>query len=524
MKKSIVLDCTLRDGGYCNKWKFGFQNTKRIITSLIQSGIEIIECGFLNENINHERGMTQFNFLDEIEEVLPDKSENISFVCMINYGAYNISKLPEASTSILDGIRIAFHKKDMKEALRTCRLIKEKGYKVFVQPMLSMKYTDAEFIDLIMACNDFTPYAFYIVDSFGTMKNKDLTRLFYLTENNLKSDIMLGFHSHNNMQLAYANAQELLKFDTVHKIIVDSSIMGMGRGAGNLNTELFLEYLNESYGHNYNLSPLLGVIDEVLNNFYSENYWGYSLPNYLSASYNAHPNYAFFFDDKKTLTVGAMNDLFCMMDEDKKEEFDKNYAETLYLNYMSQDRNEINAYDLLKAQFAERKVLLVAPGKSVVTEKKKVLEFVSKYKPIIICINYDCSYLQADYIFVSNLRRFQELDVNGDKNYIFTSNIHDSVGLKVNYSDLLNDIEYVKDNAGMMAIKLLSKVGIKTLYIAGIDGYSYYMNDNFVEKEMSINVDENYVNNINYGMKKCICELKKIIGINFITTSKLDYI
>ena len=72
-----------------------------------------------------------------------------------------------------------------------------------------MNYSDDEFLSLIRAVNTFEPYAFYIVDSFGMMKEKDVTRLFYMVEHNLKDTIWIGFHSHNNLQLAYSNALQL---------------------------------------------------------------------------------------------------------------------------------------------------------------------------------------------------------------------------------------------------------------------------------------------------------------------------
>ena len=80
----------------------------------------------------------------------------------------------------------------------------------------------------------------------------------------------------------------------------------MGRGAGNLNTELFVQYLNDNADGNYDIKPLLSIIDEILNAFYQRNYWGYSLPNYLSAAHNAHPNYAGYLDDKKTLGIRVL--------------------------------------------------------------------------------------------------------------------------------------------------------------------------------------------------------------------------
>ena len=51
MGRIQVLDCTLRDGGYCNQWKFGYENAKKIISSLVNAGVEIIECGFKTRGI-----------------------------------------------------------------------------------------------------------------------------------------------------------------------------------------------------------------------------------------------------------------------------------------------------------------------------------------------------------------------------------------------------------------------------------------------------------------------------------------
>ena len=175
----------------------------------------------------------------------------------------------------------------------------------------------------------------YIVDSFGEMKKSDLTRLYYLVEHNLKESIKIGFHSHNNIQLAYSNAQTLVDMHTNRELIIDSSVYGMGRGAGNLNTELFVEYLNENNGANYDLKPLLTIIDEILNDFYQRNYWGYSLPNYISATHHAHPNYASYLDDKKTLTVENMNEIFDLIEDDKRVSFDKDYIEDLYIRFMT---------------------------------------------------------------------------------------------------------------------------------------------------------------------------------------------
>lgn len=336
MQQLEVLDCTLRDGGYCNGWQFGFSNIKKIIRSLLDANIDIIECGFITNRIEYELDSTKFTELEQIAEVIPSDRRHKIFVAMVNYGEYLIEDIPKHNSNSVDGIRVAFHKKHFREALTFCKKVQEKGYKLFIQAMVSLSYSDRDFLELIDLANDVQPYAFYIVDSFGTMKGRELLRLFYITDHNLNPQIRIGFHSHNNMQLAYSNAQTLLSLKTNRSLILDSSLYGMGRGAGNLNTELFVEYLNENMNGNYSVQPLLVIIDEILNAFYTRNFWGYSLPNYISALHNAHPNYAKYLDDKNTLSIKSMNEIFDMMSEDKKAEYDKAYIEELYQKYIAQ--------------------------------------------------------------------------------------------------------------------------------------------------------------------------------------------
>lgn len=165
MNSVHVLDCTLRDGGYCNQWQFGFENTKKITGGLVESGIDIIECGFLTNKVTYDQNITKFNTLEQIASVIPQNRKGHLFVVMMNYGEYNLDDLPTYDGTSIDGIRVAFHKKNLKEALDVCKGIKEKGYKVFIQAMVSLCYTDEEFLNLIRSVNEIEPYAFYIVDS-----------------------------------------------------------------------------------------------------------------------------------------------------------------------------------------------------------------------------------------------------------------------------------------------------------------------------------------------------------------------
>ncbi len=516
-----VLDCTLRDGGYCNQWKFGFENTKKIAKSLVDANVDIIECGFLTNKVTYNPEITKFTNLEELVAVIPTNRKNRLFVAMMNYGEYAVDDLPEYDGRSIDGIRVAFHKKNLKEALEVCRGIKAKGYKVFVQAMVSLSYSDEEFLALIQAMNDIEPYAFFIVDSFGMMKKKNLIRLFYMVENNLKDGIWIGFHSHNNMQLAYSNAQSLVDAQTNRNLIIDSSIYGMGRGAGNLNTELFVEYLNENIDGKYNLKPLLNVIDEILNDFYQKNYWGYSLPNYISAIHWAHPNYAGYLSEKNTLTVEAMDEIFSMMPQDKRFEFDKDYIEQLYVKYMATGEAQESHKSDLKEKLKDKRMILIAPGKSSGKEKDKIADFAAQDDVVSISVNFDYPECDTDFIFVSNLRRFRELPVEMFGKCIITSNIPaDNVYLQTNYFDLLLPIEAVQDNAGLMAIKFFMGLGVKEIYLAGFDGYSHDVKQNYALPQMELVTKNAVIDAMNDGMTAMLRDFQKDIRIVWLTEPK----
>lgn len=521
MNRVQVLDCTLRDGGYCNQWRFGFENAKKITKSLVDAGIDIVECGFITNRIDYDLDVTKYTDVNQITKIIPHNRNNKLFVALMNYGEYNIDDLSVYDGSSIDGIRVAYHKKNRYEALELCKKIKEKGYLVFLQPMVSISYSDEEFLEMINIVNEIEPYALYIVDSFGEMRKNDLTRLYYLVEHNLKQNIKIGFHSHNNMQLAYSNAETLVDMRTNRELIIDSSVYGMGRGAGNLNTELFVEYLNLNNSGNYELKPLLIIIDEILNGFYQKNYWGYSLPNYISASHHTHPNYAGFLDDKKTLTVENMNAIFDLMDDDKRVSFDKKYIEELYLRFMASGKVHEEHKIELKNFLAGKTILLIAAGRSSVEEKQKIMEFSKKDDVVTISINYDYKEVNTSFIFLGNLRRYRELANEARSRCIVTSNIPaDGVYLQTKYSDLLDEDETVKDNTGMMAIKFFSEFNIKAIYLAGFDGYAYDSKENFGDDKMAVVMKNAVIDAINESMKKTLTKYSKNIEIHFLTTPK----
>lgn len=308
-----ILDCTLRDGGYINNWSFGNENIKYICYKLAQANIDFIEVGYLNSNATDDENKTKINKINiEKSDIITPK------LMMINYGDYNVDELPEYNEQIdIQGIRLAFHKKNMNEALAECKKIKKKGYKLFIQPMLSISYNKNEFSTLIEYVNEIEPYAFYIVDSFGSMEYKEIEKYTNIIKENLKRNISVGFHSHNNLQMAVSNTDYFISLlSNDFNIIIDSSVYGMGRGAGNLPTELCIQHIVNQ--KKYDIEPILDIIEKVLMAIKQEYPWGYAIEYYISARHKCHPNYAKYLVDKKTININDIEKIIKMIPEEKK--------------------------------------------------------------------------------------------------------------------------------------------------------------------------------------------------------------
>lgn len=522
MGRIRVLDCTLRDGGYINDWGFGKDSIDIILDSLDKSRIDIVEVGFLSNKIQKDVNLSKFTSVEDISNLIGDKTRHNIKVCMINYGEYELDDIPNAANVNLDGIRVAFHKKDMNEAIPFGDALIQKGYKVFMQPMVAANYSDEEYLDLIKKSNKIDPYAFYVVDSFGVMKQNDVIRYFYMADYNLKKSIYIGFHSHNNLQLSYSNAQALISTNSTRELIVDSSIHGMGRGAGNLNTELFIDYLNSLNMGDYEVEPLLEAIDYVIKPIYSKKPWGYSLPHYLSAINNCHPNYATYLDDLSTLTVKDISKLLSRMDSNKKNNFEKSYIKELYVKYQEENKELKDDVEKLKSIFEGKEIVLIAPGKTVRSENEKVLDFIGRTKPVVIGVNFQPDNIPVDFLFFSNKRRYDQAVLNSEEGIICTSNIiEDSIDhFVVNYHKLLNSIGAVEDNAGLMLLSLLQKFNVAKIYLAGFDGYSLdkSLEESFAKKEFSTAQTMDRLERINLGMNYMINEYSKKMKISFLTT------
>lgn len=525
MNNLKVLDVTLRDGGCVNDFNFGQSYMEKILAAQEASGVDIIELGYIDEKKGSSYGRTQYINEKVISQcVLKHKKSGVTYVAMMDYGKFNIDNIGPYTEDGIDGIRMAFHKKNCHDMIPLGRKLINKGYKFYIQPMITLRYSDAELLDLIDIVNKELPDAsgFYIVDSFGEMRPNDMSRILNLVDHNLISTMALGFHSHNNLQLSYSNAMAMLQFPTTRDIMIDCSIMGMGKGAGNLNTELLLEHLNLFYGKNYNISPLLEVIDKVINQLHDEFYWGYAPEYYLSSANHCTPSYASHFYNKHMLPIDQVGELLGLIDEEKKISFDKNYAEELYRKYNeSKAVDDTAVVEELKKEFAGKSVLLVAPGKSVGKTIDKIKKLSAQNNIITIGLNSTLE-INFDYLLTTRADIYEQAVIEG-KSVIVPSSVSKGGrgAVKVlNYANWIEVDDRTHDSSSVIALKLLQECGVEEIMLAGFDGFSVNINDNYYDPNMRHPVNAEQAERRNKYYKGLIKKISDSgIIIKFITPS-----
>lgn len=521
MQKIKLLDCTLRDGGYVNNWEFGNQVMQKVVKKVLNAGADVIELGYLSTKNSGNIDVARFSSeCDARRLYVPSKRDSQDYAVMVNLGEFPIENMPVAQDDS-PIIRVAFHKKNLNEAFDYFAGLEKLGYRYFIQPMGVLNYNDEEFVQLVGRANCTNAEAFYIVDSFGVIEMKDFRRLIFIADCNLHEKMTLGYHAHNNLQQAYSNAKYMVEQNLEHNLIIDASVFGMGRGAGNLNIELFAAYLNQNHQKNYNIEPILEIFDECLKPIFASHFWGYSLPFYLSSIHNCHPNYASFFSEKNTLSVKSMHELLGMISDEDRISFSKEKAAKYYADYQKNYVDDGFAVEKLSRELAGKCVLILAPGNTLVSRQKEIELFIQKNNPVVIGVSDVFDAYAYDYLFVSNEKRFVEAEFTNVRNLIVTSNIRNrkNDSCCVNYSSYLSDVELVADNSTLMLLNLLIATGVEQVAVAGFDGFSTNPEKNYFKKNLSMGSSSDFKMIRNREVTKALRRLSEKIKLDFITPS-----
>ena len=529
-----ILDCTLRDGSYIVEGNFGGKAISGIIKRLQDAKIDIIECGWL-KNPEYKNGSTYYHVPSDIEQYLmAEKNPDITYVAMIDYNRYDILRLPEYDGKSIDAIRVVFPKDKVNEGLALAEPIFNKGYKVFFQASNTSGYTDKEIISLIEKVNIIEPEAISIVDTFGSMYFDELKHIIGLFVHNLKKTIKIGLHSHNNLQLSFANAIEFtnILMNCGRDIIIDSSLCGMGRGAGNACTELVASFLNRKYCRDYDIDIILDTIDIYMSRFMNNYEWGYSIPYYISWTYCAHVNNIAYLLRQHKTRAKDMKNIIERLTYEKRITYDYDNLDRVYLDYQSKEIDDMEIKNKLKEELSGKSITLILPGKSVKEKINLVREHILQEKTVVIGVNSVIRGYSYDYVFFSNTIRYdyavEQKLVKFPTKLVLTSNIlqnQDTNVYIVNYNSLIYRGWKLYEVSVMMLLKLLVQMKPGKISIAGWDGYDSG-DINYSDLNMEVNLASGEMESFNKDLKEMIDDFRERLDdsfeIEFITPSRFD--
>lgn len=512
----MLLDCTLRDGGYVNNWRFGYEGARSIIKYLTKANIDVVEVGFLRNVNGYDPDVTVCNFIEELNNLLPEDNCNTMYSAMVMISNYDINKISPYSGKGIEMIRITAHDYDIEAGMFFAREVKAKGYKLSINPINIMGYSDARILWILEQVNQIQPFQFSIVDTFGSMERRDLDRILSLVDNNLDKNIRIALHLHENMSISCSLAQTFIDKHLNRPVAVDGSLMGMGRIPGNLPIELVADYCNAYTGKSYDIDYLMDAIQDYIAPIKGEAKWGYTPAYFLSARFNLHRNYAEHYLKKGDLTHKDINHILSQVDLSKKTTFDVAYADGLYEDYMNNQIDDAKDWEKLKMELKGKDVLLIAPGASIKEYGDEITEYIKKHELCVIGINFVSTDFNMNYSFFSNNKRFAQIEKSKIK-IIVTSNLDGKMAdFRINYNHVSGAFNQ-GCNSFIMCLKLLKNIGVENIFAAGADGYKEDGNNYYCTDMKSTTV---HGNKFNLAVIDAIRALD--VKVNFITPSEYD--
>lgn len=335
-----ITDCTIRDGGYLFQKNTNPEFIKGVMKGLAEAGIDFVETGFLQTNVTGETLV--YKDSADVRKYLPEDRKTTQFLGFCDNSRYSLENLDDYDGKSFQWLRISFAQHEIDDSIAFCAGAKRKGYLVQFNPMDSISYTDEARAELIKKVNRVKPASFSIVDTFGAMDMMDLVHIFKQVDGLLDKKIKIGLHSHDNLGLSCALAERMIELaeETGRDIIVDGSLFGMGRGAGNAKTELLADYINKHCGGHYNLQKLLGTIDKYITPVLKDVHWGYDLPMYVCGTKHSHVDNVYHLEKTYGCTANEMFDIIDALLPQQRTRYGTVYSKTdfsqldkMYENY-----------------------------------------------------------------------------------------------------------------------------------------------------------------------------------------------
>lgn len=354
-----ILDCTLRDGGYYTNWDFDEKVVESYINAMNQLPVDYLELGYRNKPTAEYLGKFGYSPISVLKHIRKNCIKKIDVMLNEkNTCIEDLDALLQPIVGIVDMIRIAIDPKNFDRAVMLAKAVKLMGFEVGFNVMYMSKWQTEypEFLTKLDVLDSFADL-FCMVDSFGGVTPEDVISITKNVRKRTKCPI--GFHGHNNLQLGLINTITAMNLGVDY---VDATILGMGRGAGNLNMELLLTYLNAHKGLLVDFN-LLGDVISAFTPLYEQHRWGTNLP-YMLAGANRIPQKEVM--DWVTNRVYSFNSIVRALENRKNNVLD---------NAQFPNFNTLRKYD---------KVIVIGGGNNAVEHKEAIKEFISQEKSIAV--------------------------------------------------------------------------------------------------------------------------------------------
>jgi len=292
-----LVDCTIRDGGLMNNHLFGDETVADVYQACVNSGIDYMEIGYKNSKrifSPSEHGAWKFCTEDDIRRIVGDNDTPLKLSAMADAekSDYQEDILP-SNESVLDMIRVASYIHQVPLALDMIKDAHDKGYETTINLMAISIIQERDLDEALELLADSEVETLYVVDSFGALYSE---QVHYFVDKFLKyaeqSGKQVGMHAHNNQQLAFANTIEAT---IVGANMLDASIAGLGRGAGNCQLELLVSFLHNP---KLQLKPILECIQQSIEPLREKLMWGFDVSYLITGLLNQHPRAAMEFNAK----------------------------------------------------------------------------------------------------------------------------------------------------------------------------------------------------------------------------------
>lgn len=382
-----VLDCTLRDGGYYNEWNFSPSLVDKYLESIVAAGVNIIEIGFRFFQKNRFVGPNGF-CTEQYLATLP-LPKHVRLAVMVNAGDL-VDRSPSPTAAVdelfadrtdspIEIVRIATHYSGLAEAKSLAVRLKEKGYTVCLNLMqVSMRSRD-ELIDAVRIIDEWNAVdVFYLADSVGSLDPGAFGDAVHCVRNAWSGSV--GVHAHNNKGLALQNSLAAI---TEGATWIDGTILGMGRGAGNAQTEYLLLELNERGRMDFVPEQLFPLVMDDFDLLHQRYQWGPSLLYYLSGRYGIHPTYVQEMVGHRRHDAHDLIAALGVLAKSGAPSFDASRLERAMLGEPTTATGTWSARDWA----AGRKLLMIGPGPGTADHLPAILEFIRRTNPVTVCLN-----------------------------------------------------------------------------------------------------------------------------------------